>query len=260
MINGTLVPTTISASSLSSATIVGVERTLLSASEAIALNNAPKLILSPAKFPSANDNPLSNEGAAPASKASMVPASRPVAPSRFVNPTGPSLPVASSRKLIPSSRILSSLISAMTASTITCARRISRRSMIASMVVISAGGAVMIKELVFESVLILTREPPLSPPANVSETGNSISPSSSESLFTFVLTTGRSLFEARDPKPSSRTISAISSASAKLRNTTRVLPPDSTGESSPSIRRRILLRAAWLPLINILLVRSSATS
>ena len=118
--NGTFEPTTISASSLSSVTMLGVERILLSASDAIARTRNPKSISPVPKRPSANDRPAPSEaGGAPPAADAAIPNTPSVAPPRLVKPMGTSLSVPSNRKLIPNSRVLSSVISAMTASTST---------------------------------------------------------------------------------------------------------------------------------------------
>ena len=160
---GTFAPTTISASSLSRVTILGVERILLSASEAIALTRNPKSISPDANLPSASDRPApSDEGTPVVAIELAMPSAPSVPPPRFEKPIGASLSLPSSRKLIPNSRVLSSVISAITASTSTCARRISSCLITASMFCISSGGAVMIRALVFGSACISTLDSPVS--------------------------------------------------------------------------------------------------
>ena len=161
--NGTFAPTTISASSLSRVTMLGVERILLSASDAMARTRNPKSISPEANLPSASDKPApSDEGTPVVAIEPAMPNALSVAPPRLVKPIGASLSLPSSRKLIPNSRVLSSVISAITASTSTCARRISSCLITASIFCISSGGAVMISALVFGSACMSTLDSPVS--------------------------------------------------------------------------------------------------
>ena len=150
--NGTFEPTTISASSLSSVIRLGVDRMLLSASDAIARTRNPKSTSPPPNLPSASDTPLPSEVGGTSLRIAPAMFSAPlVASPRFEKPAGAFLSDPSSKKLIPNSRVLSSVISAITASTKTCALRISSCLITARMFCISSGGAVMIRELVFGS-------------------------------------------------------------------------------------------------------------
>ena len=134
--------------------MLGVDRMLLSASDAIARMRTPKSTPPLSNLPSAKDNPAPRPAgivAPPACAAPAIPSALSVAPPRLVKPIGASLSVPSSRKLIPNSRVLSSVISAITASTSTCARRMSSCLTTARIFCISSGGAVMISALVFGS-------------------------------------------------------------------------------------------------------------
>ena len=100
--------------------MLGVERILLSASEAMALTRNPKSISPDPNLPSASDKPApSDEGTPVVATEPAMPRAPSVAPPRFVKPIGASLSVPSRRKLMPNSRVLSSVISAITASTST---------------------------------------------------------------------------------------------------------------------------------------------
>ena len=150
--NGTFEPTMISASSLSSVNRLGVERILLSASDAMARTKNPKSISPVPNRPSARDKPDPSElGIPPADAAPAIPNAPSVAPPRLLKPIGTSFADPSSKKLMPNSRVLSSVISAITASTSTCARRISSWRITARIFCISSAGAVIIRELVFSS-------------------------------------------------------------------------------------------------------------
>ena len=90
--------------------MLGVDRMLLSASEAIALTRNPKSISPEANLPSASDKPApSDEGTPVVATEPAKPSAPSVPPPRLVKPIGASLSLPSSRKLIPNSRVLSSV-------------------------------------------------------------------------------------------------------------------------------------------------------
>ncbi len=156
--NGTFWPTTISASSLSSVTRLGVERMLLLASEDSARIRTAKSVPSSSSEMPPIDSPVPMLVGSEAMPTMFDPA-----PPKLVSAAGPSSSVASAANCTPSSRALSSDSSAMIASTSTCARRMSSWRTICSRSRSRSGGPVTISELVFGSAWMMTCSAPVLP-------------------------------------------------------------------------------------------------
>ena len=168
VISGMFWPTRNFASSLSSVWIVGVDRMLASAvvSSARARNArlstspTPGMLILPLMTP--RFRPWPTEPRLAAVPMMLVPA-----PPKFwlaTTPTSLLLTLPSACHWTPNSAALSAVISTISDSMTTCARRTSSLSMIARMFRYSGSGAVMISELVAASAWISPASGPLPPP------------------------------------------------------------------------------------------------